>query len=82
MDSAEIKVDLFRKLEALNSTSLEEAYGILLNFINTKTSTDDWTKLTTKQQDAIKIGLQQLDNNEGVKHQDVMDRAKNKYLNV
>ena len=81
MNSADLKLDLFSKLDSLNSTKLEEAYGILLNFLNRKNSTEEWHHLSTSQQEAIKTGIQQLDNNEGIAHSDVMQNVRNKYSN-
>ena len=40
MDASEIKIDLFRKLDTLRGQRLEEAYGLLLNFINGKSEID------------------------------------------
>ena len=79
MNSADIKVDLFRKLDALKGKSLKEAYGLLLNYINSHQDPDDWNDLSDEQIDAIHLGISQLDNGEGNSHEDVMSRFRNKY---
>jgi len=82
MNSAEIKIDLFRKLDSLKGNRLEEAYGMLLNYINGKNELDDWQSLTKEQQNAIKLGIKQLDNGEGREHKKVMSDIRKRYTNA
>jgi predicted transcriptional regulator len=82
MNSAEIKIDLFRKLDTLKGKRLEEAYGMLLNYINGKSELDDWQNLTTEQQNAIKLGIEQLNNGEGREHKKVMSDIRKRYSNA
>ncbi|WP_055437660.1 hypothetical protein [Lacinutrix algicola] len=82
MNSAEIKIDLFRKLDSLKGNRLEEAYGMLLNYINGKNELDDWQSLTQEQQDGIRFGVEQLDNGEGKKHSKVMSDIRKRYTNA
>ena len=82
MNSAEIKIALFRKLDSLKGDQLEEAYGILLNYINGKNEPDDWQNLTQEQQNAIRIGVEQLDNGEGREHSKVMSDIRRRYTNA
>ena len=81
MNATEIKLDLFRKLDSLKGSRLEEAYGMLLNYINGKSDIDEWKSLTPEQQKAIKLGVEQLERGEGRNHRDVISNARNKYLN-
>ena len=81
MNSAEIKIDLFRKLDSLKGKRLEEAYGILLNYINGKSEVDDWQNLTAEQQSAIRHGVEQLDNGQGKNHKDVMAEMRKRFTN-
>lgn len=80
MNAAEIKMDLFRKLDSLKGNSLEEAYGMLINYINGKSEIDDWQSLTSEQQAAIRLGLDQLNNGEGRSHSDIMTNIRNEYV--
>lgn len=82
MNSAEIKIDLFRKLDSLKENRLEEAYGMLLNYINGKNELDDWQSLTKEQQNAIRLGVEQLDNGEGRQHKKVMSDIRKRYTNA
>ena len=81
MNSAEIKIDLFRKLDSLKGKRLEEAYGILLNYINGKSEVDDWQNLTAEQQSAIRHGVEQLNNGQRKNHKDVMAEMRKRFTN-
>lgn len=82
MNPAEIKIDLFRKLDSLKGVNLKEAYGLLLNYINGSTSLSDWDNLTSEQKDAIKLGLTQLDDKKGRSHTDVISELRNRFINL
>ncbi|SHG37013.1 hypothetical protein SAMN05444483_11027 [Salegentibacter echinorum] len=82
MNSAEIKIDLFRKLDSLKGNQLEEAYGVLLNYINGKNELDDWKSLTQEQQNAIKLGIEELDKGEGREHKKVMSDIRKRYTSA
>lgn len=81
MNAAEIKTDLFRKLDTLKGSRLEEAYGLLLNYINGKSDVNDWQSLTSEQQEAIQTGIDQLNKGKGKSHNEVMTSIRKKYLN-
>jgi hypothetical protein len=81
MDSSQIKIDLFRKLDSLRGRNLEEAYGMLLNFINGKTQIDDWQNLSSEQKDALNLGIEQLDKGQGRNHGSVMTDIRKRFLN-
>lgn len=79
MNASEIKIDLFRKLDSLKGKRLEEAYGMLLNFINSKNEMDEWQDLSKEQQEEILLGVEQLDKGEGRSHKDVMADLRKRY---
>ncbi|PCI97894.1 MAG: hypothetical protein COB15_06865 [Flavobacteriales bacterium] len=81
MNPAEIKIDLFRKLDSLKGANLIEAYGLLLNHINGSNNLSDWDNLTFEQKDAIKLGLTQLDDGKGRSHTDVISDLRNRFIN-
>ena len=82
MNIAELKLDLFRKIDSLEKSRLEEAYGILLNYINPKNDYKEWDNLTNTQRDAILFGLKELDEGLGRKNEDVLKDSRNKYPNA
>lgn len=79
MNIAELKLKFFRQIDGLDKDKLEEAYGVLLNYINSKDDLDEWSKLTVEQQKGIIDSIQQIENNEGIAHKEVMRKYKNKY---
>ncbi|HKK64126.1 MAG TPA: hypothetical protein VJ951_16290 [Bacteroidales bacterium] len=79
MNIAELKLKFFRQIDGLDKDKLEEAYGILLNYINSKDDLDEWNNLTVEQQKGIIDSIEQLDNNQGVPHSEVMKKYKNKH---
>jgi len=81
MNTAEIKMDLFRKIDSLKGRNLQEAYGLLLNYISGNHALDEWENLTLEQQNAIREGIQELDNGEGRKHSIVISDYRKRYLN-
>ncbi|MFC0878786.1 hypothetical protein ACE01N_19480 [Saccharicrinis sp. FJH2] len=81
MNAAEIKIDLFRKLDSLKGKRLEEAYGMLLNYINGKSEINDWQDLSEEQQNAIRLGVEQLNNGQGRKHKEVMSDLRKRFAN-
>ncbi|MFP4019631.1 MAG: hypothetical protein ACLFUH_10315, partial [Bacteroidales bacterium] len=72
MNTADLKLKLFRALDNLDQKTLEELYGIILNHVNSKDDVDEWNNLTSTQQEGLKKSLKQLDNNEGIPHNQVM----------
>ena len=79
MNIAELKLKFFRQIDDLDKDRLEEAYGVLLNYINSKDDLDEWNNLTVEQQKGIIDSIEQLEDNKGISHKDVMNKYKNKY---
>ena len=80
MNSAEIKIDLFRRLDSLKGKNLKDAYGVLVNFMNSDSHISDWENLSKEQKEAIQVGINQLDKDEGKEHSQVMSSIRNKFL--
>lgn len=79
MNIAELKLKFFRQIDGLDKAKLEEAYGVLLNYINSKDDLDEWSNLTAEQQKGIIDSVEQLENNQGIFHNKVMKKYKNKH---
>jgi hypothetical protein len=79
MNIAELKLKFFRQIDRLDKDKLEEAYGILLNYINSKDDLEEWNNLTIEQQKGIIDSIEQLEDNQGISHKSVMNKYKNKY---
>jgi len=79
MNTADLKLKLFRIIDNLEQETLEELYGMILNHVNSKDDVDEWNNLTSTQQEGLKKSLKQLDNNEGISHNQVMKDNRKKY---
>ncbi|MGE0090812.1 MAG: hypothetical protein AB7S50_15170 [Bacteroidales bacterium] len=79
MNIAELKLKFFRQIDGLDKEKLEEAYGVLLNYINSKDDLNEWSNLTAEQQKGIIDSIEQLDDNQGISHHNVMKKYVSKY---
>lgn len=79
MNSAEIKINLLRKLDALDKSKLEEAYGILINFINQDKDKTEWKKLSEAQQQGLIDAGNEMNCTNGTEHNLIIEKYKQKY---
>lgn len=79
MSTAELKLKLYREIDSLEKSKLEQIYGLFLNFINTDNDTEEWNALTTTQQNGLLDAIEEMNSSEGIDHKKVMEKYKNKY---
>ncbi|HNS17370.1 MAG TPA: hypothetical protein PKI34_06075 [Bacteroidales bacterium] len=79
MDSSELKIELFRKIDSLSSERLKKVYGKILNFLNSQDDTEEWDALTGSEQQALLDGIHQLEQGKVVPHEQVIREAREKY---
>lgn len=79
MNTAELKLKLFRHIDELDQDKLEDVYGMLLNYIESQDNTEGWNELTPEQQKGIKDVIQQMKSGEGLPHEKVMQEFKNRF---
>jgi hypothetical protein len=82
MTDSDLKLKIFRQIDSLEKSRLEEFYGLLLNYVNGKKDVTDWDKLTTAQKQGILDAIDEMDSQKGVAHEVVIDKFRNKYLNA
>lgn len=82
MSIADIKLKIFREIDSLEERELNEFYGILLNFINSKRDVNDWDSLSTELKNGIIEAINQIDTGKGVSHENVISKFKNKFSNA
>ena len=82
MNASEIKLKIFRQVDALEKTSLEDFYGIFVNFINGKKDIDDWAMLSDNQKQGIIDAIEEIDSGKGTPHNKVINKFRKKYSNV
>lgn len=70
MNTAQIKLELFRKIDNLEQSKLLQLYNYLVK--NTNKSVDFWNKLSAAQKDDIQAGIDDLDNGRKKNFEDVI----------
>ncbi len=79
MRTAELKLKLFREIDTLEKSKLEQIYGLVLNFINNDNDTEEWNTLTKTQQKGLLDAIEEMNSSNGIDHKKVMAKHKNKY---
>ena len=82
MTVSDLKLKIFRQIDSLEKSRLEEFYGLLLNYVNGKKDVSDWDKLTTAQKQGILDAIDEMDSQKGVAHEIVIDKFRKKYFNA
>jgi predicted transcriptional regulator len=78
MNIAEIKLDLFRKIDSLNESEIEKIYNKFLAILNTTSL----YKLSENENKAINDALESSKNGEVYSHEEVIEEARRKYPNL
>ncbi len=79
MSTAELKLKLFREIDTLEKSKLEQVYGLFINFIHQKNDTEEWNKLSKTQQKGLIDAIEEMNSSEGIDHAAIMDKYKKKY---
>ncbi|MDA3904944.1 MAG: hypothetical protein PF484_02600 [Bacteroidales bacterium] len=79
MNASELKLKLFRQIDLLEKSSLEDLYGVLINFINSKKDIEDWVNLTDNQKRGIINAIEEMDSGNGISHNKVINKFRKKY---
>lgn len=79
MNASELKLKIFRQLDTLDSSKLEEFYGIMLNYVNSKKDIDEWIGVTDTEKQEIETAIKELDLGKGIPHEQVMHNLRKKY---
>ena len=82
MTVSDLKLKIFRQIDSLEKSRLEEFYGLLLNYVNGKKDVSDWDKLTAAQKQGILDSIDEMDSNKGVAHKVVIDKFRKMYFNT
>ena len=82
MTVSDLKLKIFRQIDSLEKSRLEEFYGLLLNYVNSKKDISDWDKLSELQKQGILDAIDELDSKKGVSSKVVIDKFRKKYSNA
>ena len=77
--SEELKHKIIFQIDSLDDNILEEFYGLLTNFINSKRDIDDWDLLTDIEKQGIIDAIGEIDDGKGIPHKQVMSNIRQKY---
>jgi hypothetical protein len=78
MTTSDLKLKVFRQIDSLEKSRLEELYGVLANFINGKNDIEDWDKLTEERRQGIINAIGEIDSGKGIPHEKVMTKMRKK----
>ena len=78
MSASELKLKLFREIDTLEKSKLEQLYGILLNFLNKDDDTEEWNSLSKTQKKGILDAIDEMDSSEGISNESLLDKYRNK----
>lgn len=79
MTVSELKLRLFRQIDTLDKSRLEEVYGVLTNYINGQKDISEWDKLSDNQRHGILNAIEEVDSGAGIQSKVVLDKFRKKY---
>ncbi len=82
MNISDLKLKIFREIDSLEKSRLEELYGILINYINAHKEINDWDKLSGVQKQGIIDAIEEIDAGKGIPHKEVISKFRKKYSNA
>ena len=81
MTASDLKLRIFRQIDALEQNKLEELYGVLLNYINSQKDVADWEMLSEYQKSGVYDAIQEIEAGEGIPNHIVFEKLQAKYKN-
>ena len=79
MTVSDLKLKLFRKIDSLEKSKLEEIYGVLINYINGQKDISEWGKLSDNQRQGIIDSIDEIESGKGIPNKVVIDKFRKKY---
>lgn len=80
MNSAEVKLDLFRKIDSLDNNDLEKIYARLVELLNEVSY--DKTSLNPELKAALDDALEASNKGQVSSHKEVMQKTREKYSHL
>lgn len=82
MTVSDLKLRLFREIDALEKNHLEEIYGVLINYINGKKDLSEWEKLSDDQKHGIFNAIDEIDAGKRIPNKVILNKFRKKYSHV
>lgn len=79
MDTSELKLKLFRQIDSLEKSKLQQVYDMVLKLVQKDSSINQWDDLSKAQQQGLLDAIDEMNTSEGIDHQAVIDKYKQKY---
>ena len=79
MTVSDLKLKLFRQIDTLDKSKLEEIYGVLINYLNGQNDISEWGKLSDNQKSGIFDAIDELEAGKGISNKVVLDKFRKKY---
>jgi hypothetical protein len=79
MSIADLKLKIFREVDALPKDDLEEVYGLLTNYLRGQQDMNDWHQLPEDQKQGILEAIAEVEKGNGQPHATVMANIREKY---
>jgi hypothetical protein len=82
MTVSDLKLKIFRQIDSLEKNRLEEFYGFLMNYLNSKKDITEWDKLSDAQKKGLFDAIDELESGKGKSPKAVIDKLRKKYSNA
>ena len=82
MTVSDLKLRLFRQIDTLEKSKLEEIYGVLINYINGQKDINEWEKLSDNQKHGILNAVKEIESGKGIPNKVILDKFRKKYSHV
>ena len=79
MTTSELKLRLFRQIDGLEKSKLEEVYGVVTNYLNGQKDISDWDKLSENQRQGILKAVDEIAEGKGIQNNVVLEKYRKKY---
>ena len=82
MTVSDLKLKIFRQIDSLEKNRLEELYGVMMNYLNSKKDINDWEKLSEAQKKGLLDAIDEIESGKGKSNKAVLDKFHKKYSNA
>jgi hypothetical protein len=82
MSTEELKLQIFRQVDTLDSLKLKEFYGVMLNYLNSNKDTAEWIDVSTAEKHGIEEAIMEINDGKGIDNEQVMANMKSKYIHA
>ena len=79
MSSEELKLQIFRQVDALDASKLKEFYGLMLNYMNSSKDITEWMGVSESEKQGVENAIKEMNDGIGIPHDQVMLTMKRKY---